>query len=141
MTNAKKAFKKGQNVIHFADWDRQGTWVFIRAIVKSCGSVRMTLENAETGVMMGNHFQPDAETTLSRTWQGETIIQNRSHFTLADMTDDEAHAICLKHGALTIADEQTHFNGCVERHADNPSYCAVIENKRAALHEPRSLKR
>jgi len=135
-----KAFNKGQAVIHFAYYDRKGTWCFTRAIVKSCGAKKMTLENADTGVMMGNNFEPNADTTYEVTWQGVSSVRAKLSFTLADMPDEEAHATCLKHAALELIDLHEHFDGCIERSTDE-RYSAAIERSRAELHEPRSLKR
>ena len=134
-----KAFKKGQTVIHFNSYDRKGTWCFTRAVVKSCGAKKMTLENAETGEMMGCDFAPNADTTYQQTWKGETISVNHTHFTLADMTDEEAHALCLEHARLQILDENTRFDRCISG-SNNQLYIDAIERNRAELHEPRSMK-
>lgn len=135
-----KAFTKGQTVIHFADYDRKGTWIYTRAIVKSCGVQKMTLENAETGVMMGRDFEPNADRTYEITFQGVTSIRNNTNFTLADMTDAEAEAVCLAHGALTVIDQQAHYEKCGTT-SDHAGYLAAIAKARAEIHEPRALKR
>lgn len=135
-----KAFKKNQTVIHFMNGDSKGTWLWTRSIVKSCGAKRMTLEHAETGEMMGCNYRPDAEKTYSREWNGEVIVQNWGHFTLPDMSDEEAVAVCLERGAATLVAENEHYDRCLAG-GHGEAYDKVIHQSRAALHEPRAMKR
>jgi hypothetical protein len=58
MTNAKKAFKKFDEVTLISNWDRNGKFAVRNAIVWACGKVRMTLIDAETGETLGEHFLP-----------------------------------------------------------------------------------
>lgn len=135
-----KAFKKNQVVIHFANLDGKGTWGFTRAVVKSCGNVKMTLENAETGAMMGTNFRPDAERTYTRNWEGKSVTHNWTHFTLADMSDEVAHSICIGAAIIYLADQNAHFDRCLSQ-GNGAAYDASINKQRAELHEPRSIKR
>lgn len=135
-----KAFKKGQAVIHFQCYDRKGTWCFTRAVVKSCGNKKMTLEHAETGAMMGCNFRPDAEKTYEQVWKGETTIRNWGHFTLADMSDEEAIAVCLERGAMTVVDQHAHYDQR-ETTSEDAGYLAALAKGRAEIHEPRAMKR
>ncbi len=135
-----KEFKKGQMVIHFSNWDGKGTWCFTRAVVKSCGNVKMTLQNAETGDMMGTNFFPDTRRTYTSKWNGEEITQNYRYFTTTDMTDDEAHELCIKAAEIFLADERRHYDNCLAQ-GNGAAYDAAINREIAKLHEPRSLKR
>lgn len=135
-----KAFKKNQVVIHFSNLDGKGTWSFTRAVVKSCGNVKMTLENAETGAMMGTNFRPDAERTYTRTWEGKSVTHNWTHFTLPDMSDAEAHSVCIGAAIIYLADQNAHFDHCLAQ-GNGAAYDASINKQRAELHEPRSIKR
>lgn len=135
-----KEFKKGQVVIHFSNYDSKGTWSWTRAVVKSCGNVKMTLENAETGAMMGANFFPDSRRTYIINWKGEEFIKNYAYFTLADMTDAEAHSIAVGAAMIYLADQRKHYAACLAQ-GNGAGYDAAINKEAAQLHEPRSLKR
>lgn len=135
-----KEFKKGQAVIHFHTYDGKGTWRFTRAIVVSCGAKKMTLKNAETSAMMGCNFRPDSSRTYTTIWKGQEFVQNYGHFTLADMTDDEAHAVCIEAAKIELVDKNAHYDKCLAG-GHGAGYDAAINKERAELHEPRSMKR
>jgi len=132
-----KEFKKGQAVIHFSNWDSKGTWYFRRAIVKSCGAKQMTLEAVDSGEMMGCNFRPNSDTHYTLTWQGQERTAQHSACTMADMTDEEAHAVCIRMAEGTLAQEREHFANCLKRNA-GAGYDNAIKRKQAELHEPRS---
>lgn len=136
-----KEFKKGQKVVVFSSWDGKGTWTYTRAVVKSCGVKQMTLLNAATEEMMGNHFAPNSEKTYSINWQGKVIVKNHTHFTMADMTEDEAISVCLEAAKAYLAEKNEHYDECIARNADKESYCNSINRDRAELHEPRAVSR
>ena len=135
-----KEFKKGQQVVHFASYDRKGTWSFTRATVQSCGEKQMTLVNSETGVMMGRQFRPNSERTYEQNYGGKVIVQNWRDVTMADMTDEEAHAMCLELAAVELEAERQHFARCLAT-STSEGYTKAIEKSQAELHEPRSMKR
>lgn len=135
---SKPEFKKGQTVIHFSSEDYKGTVSFTRALVKSCGKVKMTLENAETGVMMGTNFRPDTSRFVETTYKGKTIQNWYNDLTMSDMTDDEAVAMCLELAAAELARNLVNLN--LKLTSDAYNHDAVRESI-AALHEPRAVKR
>lgn len=136
-----KEFTKGQVVIRFASLDHKGTWGFTRAIVGSCGAKQMTLSIQATGQLMGRTFEPNSKTTYVNTFQGVTYIRNHTGFTMADMSDEEAHAVCIKHAELQLATERAHFASRIAEHADDAGYVAAIKKLEAQLHEAQSIKR
>lgn len=96
--NAGKAFKKGEEVVCISKYDDR-SFYFTRAIVQSCGKVKMTLSNKETGAMMGCDFCP-AEGFVSRFFSQQFTENDRPVWhaitfgTFKNMTDDEAVAAC-----------------------------------------------
>lgn len=97
-----KAFKKGESAIFIGNWDGESVFYFRRVIVKSCGKVRMTLEDAATGEMMGADFEPSEGFTCKMGFCDKSRGDFRKDFmfcsvgTFKDMTDEEASAICLQ---------------------------------------------
>lgn len=134
-----KEFKKGQLVINFSSYDGKGTWGWTRAVVKSCGNVKMTLENAETGAMMGNNFRPDSAQSYDVTWKGEVSTNWHNDVTLPDMGDDEATAKCLELAAAYL-ERQVAMNN---RKLTMPDVYSTegVKQTLASLHEPRAIKR
>lgn len=108
-----KAFKKGQAVIEIGSWDGKGCFYWRRAIVQSCGMKQMTLSNAATGEMLGNHYRPV---------EGVDIDAGYSYGTVPDMSDEQVTALALELAAkynareimcceLQIADAKTRIPG------------------------------
>jgi hypothetical protein len=136
-----KAFKKGQIVIHFSDWDSKGTWSYTRAVVMSCGVKQMTLVNADTGVMMGRHFHPGADVTWTQVWAGAEITRQRTAITLPDLADEEAHAMALEFAKAHMAHERAEYERLIATHPDNPRYIAAVRKDLAELHAAEAFKR
>lgn len=135
-----KEFKKGQPVVHFMSYDRKGTWTFTRATVQSCGEKQMTLVNTETGEMMGRNFRPNSVRTYTQNYGGQEHTQQYRDVTMADMTDEQAHKMCLELASVELAAERTHYSNCLAR-STSGQYTKAIEKSLSELHEPRSMKR
>lgn len=134
-----KEFKKGQVVVCFCNYDSKGTWTWRRALVISCGAKRMHLQDVTTGQNMGADFRPNSSRTYSSTWQGNTVVQNYRHFTLADMSDAEAHQVALEAAAIYLDDQRAHYARCLAQ-GSGRAYDASIQRNLDALHEPRVIK-
>ena len=139
-TKTGKEFKKGQTVIYFASWDRKGTWYFKRALVKSCGAQQMTLLELSTEKMMGCNFRPNSMSVREYVYQGVAGVSHYSDCTKADMTDEEAHALCLEFAAAELVRERAHIERCIAQ-SETAGYTKAMEKKLAELHEPRSMQR
>lgn len=135
-----KEFKKGQPVVHFMSYDRKGTWMFTRAIVQSCGEKQMTLVNRDTAEMMGRNFRPSSARTYTQNYGGRDHTQQYRDVTMADMTVEEAHAMCLELAAVELEHERAHFANCLAQ-STSEGYTKAIEKSLSELHEPRSMKR
>ena len=133
-----KAFKKGQLAIYFMSLDGKGTFIWTRALVKSCGEKKMTLENAETGAMMGSNFRPTHSQSYQTTYQGEVHTSWYSDVTLPDMDDEAAQRTALELAAAYLVRQKAMMESKLT--SDVYNHDAVRESM-AALHEPRAEKR
>lgn len=136
-----KEFKKDQVVVTFSSYDGLGTWKYSRAVVKSCGAKKMTLLDEATGVMMGSNFKPNSDRTYEVTFEGKTTVKSYTYFTLADMSDEEAVAVCLEAARIYLLEKNATYDECIKNNASSTHYCKSIEDDRADLHEPRAIKR
>lgn len=136
-----KEFKKDQVVVTFSSHDGKGTWKYSRAVVKSCGAKKMTLIDEATSAMMGSNFKPNSDRTYEVSFEGKTTVKNYTHFTLADMSDEEAVAVCIEAAKTQLLDENNRYDECIKNNAESVHYCKSIEEARAELHEPRAIKR
>ncbi|MNE47950.1 hypothetical protein D3C77_13380 [compost metagenome] len=132
-----KEFKKGQEVVYFHDWDRKGTWFFRRAVVMSCGAKKMTLAALDGGEMMGRNFRPDSTHLYTVPYQGKQYERQHADCTLPTMSDEEAHAMCIKLAEGTLAQERRHYEMCISgNHGE--AYTNSMRRDLALLHEARS---
>lgn len=133
-----KAFKKGQFAIYFISADGKGTFNWTRALVKSCGEKKMTLENAETGDMMGSNFRPDHSQNYEINYKGETHVKWYVDVATPDMDDASAERTALELAAAYLVREKAQLESKIGNTVYNQE--GVLESL-ASLHEPRAVKR
>lgn len=125
-----KAFKKGEMVTHFGDWDRKGTVYFRQAVVYSCGKKEMILTDKTTGEELGRFFKPVEAT-------GNELGTRKV------MSDDDAKSLGLDLAIEVIKKEVAHLHNCINRYgnaagnAANDGYVKAIEKDLDAIHNPR----
>lgn len=125
-------FKKGERVTYVADWDSRGTFYFIQAFVHSCGGKKVVLYNAETQQLLGRHFRPEIGII-----QG---VGRQTNGIFKQMSDDEAHAVCLAEAASYLAWRRQTIADSIEKSASGSLYAKAMEKQLAELHEPMSMK-
>ena len=115
----KTAFKKGQLVTYFCDWDRKGTVCYVHAVVRSCGQKRLLLMSPEKGkadFLLGREFAPLVGCV-------DCEGHRRPGGVFPRMTDEESQSVGMHMAAGLLA----------AYHEE----AAADEDRRAQLHEPR----
>lgn len=144
-----KDFTKGQKVIHISLYNRNGAFTFTRAIVQSCGKKQMTLLNEKTGEMMGRNFCPlEGFKSVHHDIEAWAAKDNRPMHhvcqsgTFRDMSDEEAHALCLKLSAEWIAADLVRLERC-KASSNHQAYINSIQRDIDILkaETPRAIQR
>lgn len=131
--STKAAFKKGDLVTHFCDYDRKGTVSYRQCIVHSCGKKQMVLTDLKTGKEMGRHFRPE----IGGFHFDDYLVYSG---TMPVMSEEDSVAFALSIASQIVAAEKSRLERALARSGDNHYFKQNMLREIDLLHEPRVIE-